>query len=239
MKPLVVITGASSGIGMECAKKFSELGHPLLLLARRINLLDDLNLPNTICRKVDVSCKDSVDASIREAEETYGKTDLIINNAGVMLLGHSLSQDIEEWDQMVDVDLKGVLYGAYAVLKDMAARRHGTIINIGSTAGRKNSPTRAVYNAVKFAVHAFSETLRMELAGSGVRVSVIAPGVVDTELVSHTSSPEIVANYKEMRSHFNGGLKPKDIADAIAYTYNLPQHICIREIVIAHTEQQA
>ncbi|MGL5254694.1 MAG: SDR family oxidoreductase [Brevinema sp.] len=239
MKSLVVITGASSGIGMACAKKFSGLGHPLLLLGRRLEKMDSLNLPNVICRKVNVTCKDSFESAIREAEESYGPTDLLINNAGVMLLGNPLSQDIEEWDQMVDVDLKGVMYGSHIVIKDMAARQHGTIINIGSTAGRKNSLTRAAYNAVKFAVHAFSETLRMELAGSGVRVSVIAPGVVDTELLSHTTNSEIVANYKEMKSHFNGGLKPEDIADAIAYTYALPQHICIREIVIAHTKQQA
>lgn len=239
MKALVVITGASSGIGLACAKKFSVAGHPLLLLARRVENMEKLNLPHTLCRKVDITDVKAFEAAVREAESQYGKTDLLLNNAGVMLLGNPVTQSLSEWEQMVDIDLKGVLYGIHIVLKDMAARNCGTIINIGSTAGRKNSLTRAVYNAVKFAVHALTETLRMEVAQSNVRVSVVAPGVVDTELLSHTTDTKLIEDYQQMKTNFDGGLKPEEIADIIAYNYALPQHICIREIVVAHTRQTA
>lgn len=239
MKALAVITGASSGIGMECAKTLSALGHPLLLLARRVEQMEKLNLPNTLCRKVDVTDYAAFEAAVHEAEAKFGKTDLLVNNAGVMLLGHPARQKLSEWEQMVDIDLKGVFYGVHIVLKDMVARNGGTIINIGSTAGRKNSLTRTVYNAVKFGVHAFTETLRMEVAESNVRVSVVAPGVVDTELLDHMEDKSISESIKKSKAAFDNGLRAKEVAEVIAYLYSLPQHICLREIVLAHTRQQA
>ena len=137
MKKLVVVTGASSGIGMEFAKRFSKEGHPVLLLARRREVMEQLNLPNCLCRSVDVTDLAAMQAAIREAEGLYGKTDLLINCAGLMLLGYPAEQDFEEWSRMIDVNVKGVLAGTKAVLKDMMARNEGTILNISSIAGRK------------------------------------------------------------------------------------------------------
>ena len=137
MKKLVVVTGASSGIGMEFAKRFSKEGHPVLLLARRREVMEQLNLPNCLCRSVDVTDLAAMQAAICEAEGLYGKTDILINCAGLMLLGYPAEQDFEEWSRMIDVNVKGVLAGTKAVLKDMMARNEGTILNISSIAGRK------------------------------------------------------------------------------------------------------
>ena len=145
MKKLVVITGASSGIGKAIAEKMSEMGHPLLLLARRVEQMEALNLPNTICKKVDVTNLESIKETIAEAEAVYGKTDCMINNAGVMLLGETATQNPEEWQAMFDVNVKGLLNGMNAVLQDMKKRQEGTIINISSVAGRKIFDNHAVY----------------------------------------------------------------------------------------------
>lgn len=142
MKKLVVVTGASSGIGMEFAKRFSREGHPVLMLARRQEVMEALQLPNCLCRSVDVTDPAAMEAAVREAEAIYGKTDLLINCAGLMLLGHPDGQDFEEWSRMIDVNVKGVLAGTKAVLSDMMARNEGTIINISSIAGRKTFDIR-------------------------------------------------------------------------------------------------
>lgn len=141
MKKLVVVTGASSGIGMEFAKRFSREGHPVLMLARRREEMEKLNLPDCICHSVDVTDLSAMQAAIRGAEAQYGKTDLLINCAGLMLLGYPDQQDFEEWSRMIDVNVKGVLAGTKAVLADMMARNEGTIINISSIAGRKTFDT--------------------------------------------------------------------------------------------------
>ncbi|MEN9583211.1 MAG: hypothetical protein RLZZ616_217, partial [Pseudomonadota bacterium] len=183
--PLVVITGASSGIGAACAAFFAKRGHPLLLLARRIERLEALDLPKTLCRQVDVTDRATLSEAVVEAEARFGPVDLIVNNAGQMQLSLLAEQSPEEWDRMLDVNVKGVLNGIHAVLPNMLARRHGTIINISSVAGRKTHPRHAVYSGTKFAVHAISENLREEVAPHNVRVITIAPGATDTELVSH------------------------------------------------------
>lgn len=195
MKKLVVVTGASSGIGMEFAKRFSKEGHPVLLLARRREVMEQLNLPNCLCRSVDVTDLAAMQAAIREAEGLYGKTDLLINCAGLMLLGYPAEQDFEEWSRMVDVNVKGVLAGTKVVLKDMMDRNEGTILNISSIAGRKTFDKHSVYCGTKYAVHAITESMRREVAGSNVRMIVIAPGVVETPLLSHTSNQEIKDDY--------------------------------------------
>ena len=156
MKKLVVITGASSGIGMEFAKRFSREGHPVLMLARRQDVMEELHLPNCLCRGVDVTDLTAMEGAIREAEAIYGKTDLLINCAGLMLLGHPDRQDFEEWSRMIDVNVKGVLAGTKVVLADMMARNEGTIINISSIAGRKTFDSHSVYCGTKYAVHAIT-----------------------------------------------------------------------------------
>jgi NADP-dependent 3-hydroxy acid dehydrogenase YdfG len=239
-KPLIIITGASSGIGLACAKLFSAEGHPLLLLARRVEAMEALNLPNSLSRHVDITDRAALLAAVDEAQALYGLADGIINNAGLMLLGSVTRQDPQEWDRMLDVNVKGLLNGIYAVASSMAARQHGTIINISSVAGRKTFPNHVAYVATKFAVHGLSENLREELAPSGVRVVTIAPGAVETELLSHTSDQAIKAGYEDWKATMGGPvLSADDVARAVLYAYQQPQHVCIREIVLAATYQQA
>lgn len=239
MKELVVITGASSGIGAATAKAFAGLGHPLLLLARRVEKLETLNLPETICAKADVTDITSMQAAIEQAEAKYGPADLMINNAGVMLLGAIENQDPAEWKTMLDTNVLGVLNGVHVVLSSMIARRTGTIVNVSSIAGRKTFPAHAAYCATKFAVHALTENIREEVAGHNVRMTTIAPGAVETELLSHTTSDEIKQNYEEWKKTMGGVLAADDIAKAIVYAYQQPQNVCVREIVLAATGQPA
>lgn len=238
MKKLVVITGASSGIGKAIAEKMSEMGHPLLLLARRLEQMEALNLPNTICKKVDVTNLESIKETIAEAETIYGKTDCMINNAGVMLLGETATQNPEEWQAMFDVNVKGLLNGMNAVLQDMKKRKEGTIINISSLAGRKIFDNHAVYCGSKFAVHAITEAVRAEVALSNVRVITIAPGATESELISHTTVDEIKNGYKDWTNSIGGSIKAVDVANSTYFAYAQPQNVCIREIVLAPTKQQ-
>lgn len=239
-QPLIVITGASSGIGLATAKLFSRRGHALLLLARRVDRMTALNLPNTLCRAVDVTDRSALAAAIAEAEQQFGPVDAMINNAGVMLLGQIEDQDPGEWDRMLDVNVKGLLNGVHAVTEGMIARKAGTIINISSIAGRKTFPSHTVYVGTKFAVHGLSENLREELSPHNVRVVVIAPGAVETELLSHTTSDEIKTGYEAWKKEMGGKvLSPEDVAHAIEYAYAQPQYVCIREIVLAATRQGA
>ncbi|OEE61546.1 oxidoreductase [Enterovibrio norvegicus FF-454] len=238
MKKLVVITGASSGIGEAIAKQFSAQGHPLLLLARRVERLEALNLPNTLCKQVDVTDKASFDDAVAAAQAMFGEADLLVNNAGVMLLGDMATQDAAEWQTMFNVNVVGLMNGMQAVLAPMIARNSGTIINISSVAGRKTFPNHAVYCGTKFAVHAISENVREEVAAANVRVITIAPGAVETELLSHTTSDEIKAGYESWKEDMGGILAADDIANAVIYAYNQPQNVCVREIVLTATRQQ-
>ena len=240
MSKLVVITGASSGIGKACAIRFSKAGHPLLLLARRIEKLEALNLPDTLCRQVDVQDFTSFKNAVDEAQEKFGDVDLIINNAGTMLLGNAATQNPVEWQQMLNVNVLGVLNGIKTVLSGMIKRNTGTIVNISSIAGRKTFPDHAAYCATKFAVHALSENIRQEIANSNVRMTIIAPGVVETDLLSHTTDATLIDNYHNWKATtIKEGLDPDDIAKSISFAYLQPQSVCIRELVIASTRQDA
>lgn len=237
-KTLVVITGASSGIGEAAAKIFSENGCALLLVARRIERLEAMNLPDTLCRKVDVTDSVALNAAIQEAEEQFWTVDAIINNAGLMLLGDIATQDSEEWKKMYDVNVLGLLNGMQAVLPGMKERKGGTIINTSSIAGRKTFPNHAAYCGTKFAVHAITENAREEAAAHNVRMVTIAPGAVETELLSHTSSQEIIDGYQSWKDDMGWVLSSKDIANAMWYAYSQPQGVNVREIVICATRQQ-
>ena len=239
-KPLIIITGASSGIGEAAARLLSAAGHPLLLLARRVERLEALELPNTLSRRVDITDRVTLIAAVAEAEAQFGPADLLINNAGVMLLGEMTQQDPAQWDQMLDVNVKGLLNGVHAVVAGMVERKHGTIINISSVAGRKTFPNHVAYVGTKFAVHGLSENLREELSPHNVRVITIAPGAVETELLSHTTDDAIKTGYQAWKQDMGGTvLSAEDVAAAISYAYQQPQNVCIREIVLAATRQQA
>lgn len=238
MKGLVVVTGASSGIGAKIAETMSRNGHPVLLLSRRLEEMEALNLPNSLCKSVDVTDLEAMKAAIIEAEEKFGKVDLLVNCAGIMLLGYPECQDFSEWDRMIDVNIKGILTGTNIVLKSMKERNTGTIVNISSIAGRKTFNEHAIYCGTKFAVHAITENIRKEVSGSNVRMITIAPGVVETPLLSHTTNEDIKAGYNDWKKSIEAGLEPQKIADCVAFAYNQPQDVCIREIVIAKTKQE-
>ena len=238
MKELIVITGASSGIGAAMAKAFSAKGHPLLLLARRVEPMQALKLENSLCISVDVTDGEAIKAAIATAVETYGPVGGVINTAGVMLLGQADTQDPAEWSRMLNINVMGVLNGIHAVLADMKARKTGTIINVSSVAGRKTFPNHAAYCATKFAVHALTENIREEVAMDDVRLVTIAPGAVETELLSHTTSDEIKAGYADWKEDMGGVIAPETIADAALFAYEQPQSVCVREIVLAATRQQ-
>jgi NADP-dependent 3-hydroxy acid dehydrogenase YdfG len=232
MKKLVAITGASSGIGAATAKLFSEQGYPLLLMARRLDQMRQLGLPNCLCRQVDVMDLPLLKAVISEAEDQFGSVDCLVNNAGLMYLGLPWEQSIEEWREMVDVNILGVMNGIRSVLEGMIARRSGTIINMGSLAGIKTFQKHAAYCATKFGVHALSETIREEVAQFKVRVITVAPGAVETELITHTAKPE---HRQDWWDGLNGILQKEDVARVILFAYQQPQEVCLREIVITPT----
>ncbi len=241
MKKLVVITGANGGFGYEISKVFSNAGHPTLLIGYGdVSNLEALNLENSIIENVDVTDYKKLESVIRNAEAKFGKTDLIVNNAGVMLLGNLWNQDPNEWQTMININVMGVMNGIQVVLKDMIEREEGTIINISSIAGIKAFPNHAAYCATKFGVHAITETLREEVAASNVRVLTIAPGAAETKLLTHTTSQEIIDGYNAWKETMGGvSLDPKQIANAAKYMYDLPQEVSVRELVIACTKQGA
>lgn len=237
-KKLVVITGASSGFGMALAKQFAEAGNPLLLLARRVEKMEALNLPNTLCRKVDVTDADAFESAVREAEEQFGKTDLLVNNAGVMLLGSLENQAASEWQTMLNVNVMGVMNGMKIVMDDMKARKSGTIINLSSIAGKQPFPAHAAYCASKYGVTGLTAVARAEMSPHNVRVLSICPGAVGTELLSHTTSDEIKAGYNEWKNNVGAvNITADDVATTIKFAYELPQSVSLREIIITDTMQ--
>ena len=237
-KELVVITGASSGIGVAIAKAFNKAGHPLLLLARRADKMESLNLDNCLTSKVDVTDRVAIADAVKQAETKFGAVGCFVNNAGIMLLGQADTQEPDEWQKMLDVNVMGVLNGIHTVLADMKQRRSGTIINISSIAGRKTFGNHAAYCGTKFAVHALTENIREEVAAFDVRMVTIAPGAVETELLGHTTDKDIVAGYEEWKDSMGGAIKPETIAEVALFAYQQPQSVCVREIVVAATRQE-
>lgn len=241
-KSLVVITGASSGFGAEIAKLFNQAGFPLLLLGRRVEKIKalPLNFDKVMIEAVDVTDYSAFEASIKQAEAVYGPTDLLVNNAGVMLLGNVLTQSPTEWQTMLNTNVMGVLNGMQIVLKKMTERKHGTIINISSLAGKKTFTNHAAYVASKFGVHGLSETIREEVSGSNVRVSLVAPGAAETELLTHVTDQSALSDYEAWKDSMGGvTLDPIHVAETVKFIYDMPQAVNIREIDIAATVQDA
>lgn len=240
MKKLIVITGASSGFGKSLALEFNKSGYPLLLLARRIENLKEMNLENAMCEKVDVADKESFEKAVRKAEVIYGKTDLIINNAGIMLLGNLENQDSLEWKKMLDTNVLGVMNGMQIVMDNMKERKSGTIVNIASIAGVKAFGNHAAYCATKYGVVGLSEVARGELSSYNVRVLTICPGAVATELLSHTTSDDIKDGYNVWKETVGAtSITAEDVAKTIKFAYELPQGVCLRQIQITDTKQDS
>ena len=241
-KPLIVITGASSGFGAEIAKLFNTAGYPELLLGRRTEKIAalPLNFDNVLIESVDVTDQAQFKAAIQKAESQFGPTDLLVNNAGVMLLGNVLTQDPQEWQTMLDTNVMGVLNGTQIVLSAMVEREHGTIINMSSLAGRKTFVNHAAYVASKFGVHGLSETIREEVSGHNVRISMVAPGAAETELLTHVTDKGALTDYQAWKDSMGGiTLDPVHVAESVKFIYDMPQAVNIRELDIAATRQDS
>lgn len=241
-KPLVVITGASSGFGAEIAKLFNEAGNPLLLLGRRVEKIKALPLDftNVLVEKTDVTDYQEFETTINKATAKFGPVDLLVNNAGVMLLGNVRNQDPQEWQTMLNTNVLGVLNGIQIVLDSMVARHGGTIINMSSLAGKKTFVNHAAYVASKFGVHGLSETIREEVSGQNVRISMVAPGAAETELLTHVTDQGALTDYQAWKDAMGGiTLDPKHVAETVKFIYDMPQEVNIREIDIAATRQDS
>ncbi len=240
MKKLVVITGASSGFGKALALEFNKAGYPLLLLARRVEKMEEMKLENALCVQCDVTQRSAFEDAVRKAEAIYGKTDLLINNAGLMCLGSIETQNPEEWQAMLDVNLTAMMHGMQIVSNDMKERQCGTIINMASIAGVKPFAAHAAYCATKYGVVGLSEVARGELAPYNVRVIRICPGAVDTELLSHTTSDAIKEGYGQWKEACGvGAITAEHVAQTVKFVYELPQGVTLREIQLADTKQDA
>ncbi|PDS75047.1 SDR family oxidoreductase [Rhizobium sp. L43] len=237
-KPLIAITGASSGIGESTARAFSAAGHPVLLMARRLDRLEALRLPNAVLKQVDVRDRAALAAAVADAESQYGPVDMMFANAGIARLGDIAKQPPEEWDEMIDINTKGVMNSVHAVMNGMIARRHGTLMMMSSIAGRKVYPDHTVYCGTKYFVHAVSESFREYLAPHDVRVIVLSPGIIDTEVLDHVKDETTLANYRANKEAIGGGISADIVAELILNAYNLPQKAIVQEIVITPTRQK-
>lgn len=237
-KPLVAITGASSGIGAATAQAFSAAGHPLLLMARRLDRMEALDLPNSICAQVDVRDRGQIASAVAKAEERFGPVDLMFANAGLLKLGDIAQQDPSEWDEMIDINTKGVMNTVHAVMNGMIARKHGTLVMMSSIAGRKVYPEHTIYCGTKYFVHAVSESLREYLSDHEVRVLVVSPGVIETEVLDHTSDQGSLERYRAGKVKMGGGIGPEIVADLILNAYQLPQNALVQEICLTPTRQK-
>lgn len=236
MNKIVLITGASSGIGEATAKLLAAAGATVVLGARRTDRLERVAQEITEAggiarfRALDVTSRADTAAFAQSALDEFGRVDVIINNAGVMPLSPMASLKVDEWDRMVDVNIKGVLYGIAAALPVMKAQGSGQIVNLSSIGGHRVTPTAAVYCATKFAVRAISDGLRQET--DCIRVTVISPGVTTSELADTISDP--IAR-DEMKGFRAIAINPDAVARAIAYAIAQPEDVDVSEIVVRPT----
>lgn len=239
---VVIITGASSGIGEATAKELARCGMKIMLAARREERLEKLqqDIQNAggeaSYKTTDVTSKSDMEALAKATLDTYGQIDVLINNAGLMPLSFINKLKVDEWDRMIDVNIKGVLYGIAAVYKHMEERNEGHIINVSSIAGHEIFPSSAVYSATKFAVRVITEGLRKELRPEqNIRTTIISPGAVATELTQTITDQDVISMFSKQ-----GGLEPlkgEDIARAIRYAIEQPTSVSINEIIVRPSTQ--
>ncbi len=245
---VALVTGASSGIGEATARRLAQEGATLALAARRRDRLDGLAADiekgggRALILEVDVGNRDQAENAVATTVAELGRLDTLVNNAGVMLLGPAIGGPVEEWEQMVRVNLLGLMYCAHAALPHLISaaesspRSVADMVNISSTAGRVARAGSSGYNATKFAVVALTEALRQEVTRGHVRISVVEPGAVATELQDH-NRPEILENIRQRFSDIRT-LEASDIADTISFMVTRPRHVAINEILVRPTEQQ-
>ena len=247
-KPLegkvAAITGASSGIGEATALALADAGAAVALGARRLDRIEALAERigsaggRATAFEVDVSDEQAANAFVAAANERLGGLDVLVNNAGVMLLGPVDGADTDEWRRMLDVNLLGLLYCTHAALPLMTASGGGHVVNVSSVAGRRAGAGAAVYNMTKFGVTGFSEALRQEALHADIRVTCVEPGFVETELQEHNKNPLVLQGFEKMRDQVGDALEPGDIADAIRYAVTQPQHVSINEVLVRPTRQR-
>ncbi len=239
---IVVITGASSGLGEATARLLSAQGATVVLGARRTgriqSLADELNNHGgkAIAVTTDVTHSDQVKALVDTAAQKFGRIDVMINNAGLMPHSPLERLKIEDWDRMIDVNIKGVLYGIAAALPYMKQQKSGQIINVSSVAGHKIHPGSAVYSATKYAVRVISEGLRQEVKPYNIRTTVISPGAVDTELPGSITEPDIAENTKKFYAKV--ALPADSFARAVVFAMSQPEEVDINEILFRPTRQE-
>jgi NADP-dependent 3-hydroxy acid dehydrogenase YdfG len=240
---IALVTGASSGIGEATALAFAKAGAKVAIAARRRDRLEALaaNIraenSDALVIGADFASEAEAQAAVREAEDHFGRVDILVNNAGVMYLEPVAEADLSRWRQMFEVNVLGLIAASQAVLPAMRHRRDGHIVNISSTAGRIASAMGAGYSATKFAVVAFSEALRKEVYSDNIRVTVIEPGLVDTELREHVAHPGAQKSVKDWANSVRQ-LKSEDIARTILFAVSQPSHVNINEILIRPTDQE-
>jgi NADP-dependent 3-hydroxy acid dehydrogenase YdfG len=237
---VAAVTGASSGIGAATALALSRAGAAVAIGARRAERLsalsEQLEGPN-LAREVDVTDEGQAHDFVRSAHAELGGLHILVNNAGVMLLGPVRGANTDEWRRMIDVNLLGLLYCTHAALPLIEEGGGGDIVNVSSVAGRQAGAGGAVYNMTKFGVHGFSEALRQEALHAGVRVTVIAPGHVDTELQGHNVNPVVLAGLERAREQIGEVLTAEDVAGEIVHAVSRPSYVCLNEVVVRPTGQ--
>jgi NADP-dependent 3-hydroxy acid dehydrogenase YdfG len=236
---VVAITGASSGIGEAAGRFLAAQGAKVLLGARRVNNLQAIAMDireasgDVEFQAVDVSKRDEVASFVKKAQQSFGRLDVLISNAGLMPLSPLDDLKVDEWDRMIDVNIKGVLYGIAAALPLFRKQGSGHFINVSSVAGHRVAPTGAVFSGTKFAVRAISEGLRQE-AGDKIRVTIISPGAVESELAETISNPEVK---KRIQDYRKVAIPAEAIASAMAYAIAQPPEVDVSEILIRPTAQ--
>ncbi|MDO4626035.1 MAG: SDR family oxidoreductase [Pasteurellaceae bacterium] len=240
---VIIITGASSGLGEAMARHLAKKGAIVVLSARRADRLQTIEKEikakggRAMSVVADVTKLADVQNLATQTSNAFGKIDVLINNAGVMILAPLAKRQVAEWDKMIDINIKGVLYGISAVLPTLQAQKSGQIINISSVAGlRISAGIGTVYSGTKFAVKAISEGLRMEVAPDNIRVTTIYPGAVDSELKLHSTDKESAAGVEAF--YKANEISADSIARAVAYAIEQPDDVAVNEITVRPTRQE-
>ncbi|MBN8994871.1 MAG: SDR family oxidoreductase [Rhizobiales bacterium] len=236
---VVVVTGASSGLGEAAARRLAADGAKLVLGARRLDRLEKLaaglKLPAGAVVQTDVSKVNEVKRLVDRAVALHGRIDVLINNAGIMPQSPLERGRIDDWDRMIDVNIKGVLYGIAAALPHMKARRSGHFINVASVAGHKVRAGGSVYSATKHAVRTISEGLRQEVKAYNIRTTIISPGMVATELPESVTEPDFA---ERIRKNYEGAVSADSFGSIVAFAISQPDDVDINEILYRPTSQE-
>jgi NADP-dependent 3-hydroxy acid dehydrogenase YdfG len=240
---VALVTGASSGIGEATAVALAREGAAVALGARRVDRLESLRERieadggRAVAIPLDVTDEAQAGAFVERARAELGGVDILVNNAGVMLLGIVTGADTDEWRRMIEVNLLGLLYCTHAALPPMTEQKGGHIVNVSSVAGRFGRAGSAVYNMTKWGVGGFSEGLRQEVLHAGIRVTIVEPGFVETELAGHNEDPAVQEMIRKLQEEIGELLTADDIADAILHAVTRPQHVSINEVLVRPTGQ--